>query len=389
MLRKAPSRMPSSDVAELLRADGAAGDDRGVHDADVGGLELGGHVGLLGAGHEAVEHLEGRVHLALLRVVGDGLGGELQGLLLGRFEGGGDARLLGGGGLVVVLRRADDVLGLGADLGAGVLDLVPDLHHLGVLVEVALEELRLLALEVGELDPEVLHEAAAHDLGQLLGVGGARHLAPEGLFLQALGLPLVEGGAELLEALVEEGAALLDVDEALLALERLEAAVGVLGLLPLLVDLPAQPLPRLGGGLEAQVQALLDVEVGEGVRGGGGEVGAAGADADVDEAAVADGLDGGAAEEGADGPFHLRALPGRLGEDGVDLGLLPRPAVLRVAQEVEVLDDAPGEAAALEQLVLRLVVVVDAGSRPCSSVTPWKLRTLGFCFSMRSWAVPS
>ena len=143
-------------------------------------------------------------------------------------------------------------------------------------------------------------------------------------------------------------------------LSVLEAAVGVLGLLPLLLDLRAQPLPRLGGGLEAQVQALLDVELGEGVRGGGGEVRAAGADADVDEAAVADGLDGGAAEEAADGPFDLRALPGRLGEDGVDLGLVPRPAVLGVVQEVEVLDDAPGEAAALQQLVLRLVVVVDA-----------------------------
>ena len=283
------------DVAELPGPDGAAGDDRRVHDADVGGLELGGDVGLLGAGHEAVEHLLGRVHLALLRVVGDGPRGELQGLLLGRLEGGGDARLLGGRGLVVVLGRADDALGLAADLRARLLDLVADLHHLGVLVEVALEELGLLALEVGELDAEALDEAAAHDLGQLLGVGGARHLAPERLLLQPLGLPLVEGGAELLEALVEEGAALLDVDEALLALERLEAVVGLLDLLPLLVDLPAQPLPRLGGGLGAQVEALLDVELGEGVRGGGGELGAAGADADVDEAAVADGLDGGAA----------------------------------------------------------------------------------------------
>ena len=154
----------------LPRADGPARHHGGVDDADVAGLELGGHVGLLGARHEAVEHLEGGVHLALLRVVGDGAGGELQGLLLGRFEGGGDARLLGGGGLVVVLRRADDALGLAAELGAGVLDLVLDLHHLGVLVEVALEELGLLALEVGDLDPQVLHDGAPHDLGQLLGV---------------------------------------------------------------------------------------------------------------------------------------------------------------------------------------------------------------------------
>ena len=164
----------------------------------------------------------------MLRVVGDGAAAEVERLLLGGLEGGGDARLLGGGGLVVVLRGADDVLGLGADLGAGLRDLVADLHHLGVLVEVALEELRLLALEVGELDAEVLDEAAAHDLGELLGVGGARHLAPEGLLLEPLGLPLVEGGAELLEALVEEGAALLDVDEALLLLERLELAVELL-----------------------------------------------------------------------------------------------------------------------------------------------------------------
>ena len=101
------------------------------------------------------------------------------------------------------------------------------------------------------------------------------------------------------------------------------------------------------------------------------------------------GCDGGAAEEAADGPFHLRALPGRLGEDGLDLGLLPRPAVLGVVQQVEVLDDAPGEAAALQQLVLRLVVVVDAAAGLSPRVTPWKLRTLGFCFSMRSWAVAS
>ena len=40
----------------------------------------------------------------------------------------------------------------------------------------------------------------------------------------------------------------------------------------------------------------------------------------------------------------------------------PRPAVLGVVQQVEVLDDPPGEAAALQQLVLRLVVVVDAGA---------------------------
>ena len=58
-----------------------------------------------------------------------------------------------------------------------------------------------------------------------------------------------------------------------MALEVLEAAVGLLGFLPLLLDLGAQPLPRLGRGLEAQVQALLDVELGEGVRCGGGELG--------------------------------------------------------------------------------------------------------------------
>jgi hypothetical protein len=121
---------------------------------------------------------------------------------------------------------------------------------------------------------------------------------------------LVEGGAELLEALVEEGAALLDVDEALLALEGLEAAVGLLRLLALLLDLHAQPLPRLGGGLEAQVEALLDVELGEGVGGGGGELGAAGGDGDVDEAAVADGADGGAARRRRSRPPSPGSGPG-------------------------------------------------------------------------------
>ena len=266
------------DVAELLRADGVLGHDRGVHDADVGGLELGGDVRLLGARHEVVEHRAGGVHLLLARVVGDGAAAEVEGFLLGGLEGGEDARFLRGGGLVVVLRGADDVLGLGADLGAGLRDLVADLQHLGVLVEVALEELRLLALEVGELDAEVLDEAAAHDLGQLLGVGGAQHLAVEGLFLEPLGLPLVEGGAELLEALVEEEAALLDVDEALLLLLPLELAVELLHLAALLVDLGAEPVAGLGGGLEAQVEALRDVEVGEGVRGGGRELGAAARD---------------------------------------------------------------------------------------------------------------
>ena len=194
--------------------------------------------------------------------------------------------------------------------------------------------------------------------GSSSGLAGARHLAPEGLFLEPLGLPLVEGGAELREALVEEGAALLDVDEALLLLERLELAVELLGLEALLVDLAAEPVAGLGGGLEAQVEALGDVEVGEGVRGGGGELGAAARDGDGHEAAVADGADAEPSQEGVDHLLHLAALALGLGEDGVDLGLVARAAVLGVAQEAQLVHHAPGEAAALEQLVLRLVVVV-------------------------------
>jgi hypothetical protein len=192
------------------------------------------------------------------------------------------------------------------------------------------------------VDAEILHDAAPHHLGKLLGVGGARHLAPQRLFLQPLGLPLVEGSAQLLEALVQERSALLDVDEALLALELLELAIGVLDPLPRLLDLPAQPLPRLGRGLGAQVEALPDVELGEGVGGGGGEFGPHGGDADLDEAAVADGTDGDAAQEGVDRRLHRRVPSRGLGEDGLDLLPLPRPLVLGVVQGVEPLDEELG-----------------------------------------------
>jgi hypothetical protein len=88
-------------------------------------------------------------------------------------------------------------------------------------------------------------------------------------------------------------------------------------------------------------------------------VGAAGADADVDKAAVADGLDGEVAEEAVDRVLHRLVLAGRLGEDGLDHLLLAWPAVLGVVQQVELGDGSPGEAAALQELVLGLVVVVD------------------------------
>ena len=143
-----------------------------------------------------------------------------------------------------------------------------------------------------------------------------------------------------------------------LCLSAWSCVIELLGLDALLVDLGAEPVAGLGRRLGAQVQALHDVEVGEGVRGGGRELGAAARDGHGHQAAVADGADAEPPKEGVDHRLHLTALARGLGEDGLDLGLVPRPSVLGVVQQVELVHHAPGEAAALKQLVLRLVVVV-------------------------------
>ena len=271
---------------------GLFGDGGGVDDADVRALELGGDVRLLGARHEVVEDGLGGVDLLLARVVGDGAAAEVERLLLGGLEGGVDARLLGGGGLVVVLRGADDVLGLGADLGAGLRDLVADLHA-----------------------PRGAGRGSARGAAP----AGARGWRARSCRFWTTPLRMTSGSSSGLAALAiwrqrasfwsrSVFRSLRAVPSSLrrwsrrvrrssmltrpsCLLERLELAVELLDLAALLVDLGAEPVAGLGGGLEAQVEALRDVEVGEGVRGGGGELGAAARDGDGDEAAVADRAD--------------------------------------------------------------------------------------------------
>ena len=130
-----------------------------------------------------------------------------------------------------------------------------------MLVEVGLEELGLAPLEVRQVQEAGLDQGASHDLGKVLGTGGLLHLLEARLLLEALGLEARQGRAELRELLVEEGPSLLDVDDPLLLADLLEGHLGGLDLLALVVDLASEPLPRLGRGLVAQLQGLLDVEL--------------------------------------------------------------------------------------------------------------------------------
>ncbi len=364
----APRRRPRSAPSRTSRTrrgrTGSLGHGGRVDDADVRGLQLGGDVRLLRAGEQAVEHLARRVDLALLRVVADALAAEVEGLVLGRLERGGDARLLRRRRLVVVLGGAHDALGLGADLLARLVDLVADLEDLGVALDVLLEELRLLALEARQLDAQRLDEAAAHDLGQLLGVRRAGHLPPERLLLQPLRLQLVERGAELLELLVEQRAALLDVDDVGALLEPLQAALELLDLLPLLVDLRAEPLARLGRTCACAGRGSAGCRAWRArswpwPRARGWPL----VTDTVTSRLLRIGPHAQAREERRRSPFSMSRLCARRLARGsrAPASGVRGPPYSGLGQQVQLLDDVVRERAALQQLVLRLVVVVAAG----------------------------
>jgi hypothetical protein len=114
-----------------------------------------------------------------------------------------------------------------------------------MLVEVFLEELRLLGLEIGQLDAQPFHDRVLHLARQVLGVVARAHLPIERFLLQAARPCFRERRAELVQLLGQQRPALLDVDDPLALLELLQLLRALLDLFPLLLDLSTEPFASL------------------------------------------------------------------------------------------------------------------------------------------------
>ena len=227
-----------------------------------------------------------------------------------------------------------------------------------MLVEVFLEELRLLGLEIGQLYSQPLHDRVFHHARQVLGVVARAHLPIQRFLLQAARPRFRKRHAQLVQLLGQQGSALLDVDDPLALLELLQLLRPVLDLLPLLLDLTAEPFAGLRRGLVLELEGLLDVELRQLVRDVHREVGTERLAADAHDARALGRIDAQTAEHPVDGSLHHRRATGRGGQGRLHLSGIAGTAELGILEKIQALDDAAPQRTALQQAVLRLVIVI-------------------------------
>ena len=252
--------MPIADVPlRSAAAPGLAGHHGRVDDADVRRLQLLGDVRLLVAREQAVQHLQGRVQLALARVV----------LAAARARArspppwpasraSATARLLRGRGLVVVLRRADDALRLGPRASRPrLLDLVSILMTSGCCSRYCSSSWACLRSRLAELDAQLWTMGLRMTSGSSSGLrrrASGRTAPPSRRRSVLRSLSAVPSSLSFWSSSVRRSSMLTMPSR---SLSFPASGSALLDLLALLVDLRAQPLrpPRTRSGSGTRASA--------------------------------------------------------------------------------------------------------------------------------------
>ena len=368
---EADSEQQPGDDAELVGAH-LVRDERGLRrlglldDPDVGRLQLGLQAGLLRLGEEIRVELTVRVDLALEHGQVDRLAVRRLRLALHGLEARREAGFLRERRPVLALGRPRDVADLGAELVLRRLDLRADPDHVRVPIAERLGEPCLLLLEGGELDLQRLHRLARQHEAEALQLGRRRvqHLVVERLLGDPIRPGLEHGAVQGLELLLDEPLLLLLVHEPLALAVLLEALLRLLHLRLLLLQPVRQPAGGLGRRGEAQLESLLDVELGQAVDGIRRDARVVGAEVEVHEPRARDGLDLHSRTEGRGGG-RQGYLAGIGIRDTAEAALQPLPRAhhrtggqLRRLLQSEPFDGPFRQGPAAQELVLRLQIVV-------------------------------
>ncbi len=205
------------------------------------------------------------------------------------------------------------------------------------------------------------HQREALDLAR----AHRRDLVVERLLGDPIGASIEQRAVQRPELLRDELLARLLPDEPFLLAVLLERTLGRVDLRLLLLQSVREPAGRLGRRREAKLERLLDVELGERVHGARRHLRVVGAEVQVHEPRAGHRLhlDAGAERRGGGRQRHAARVDDggrRLSEEPLQAlpGIHHRPGrELRMRLQIQPLDRALGERAALQELVLSLVVV--------------------------------
>ena len=205
-------------------------------------------------------------------------------------------------------------------LRLGALDLAAHLDHFGVTIAVALRQRRLLALQIRDVGLQLLDVFVGDDgrIGlERAGPFSGSQLVVERFLVDPLGLGLRERGVQVGQPLHHDvRGAVGHRHRAVLLLERLERRLAHLEGLALLGQAIAEEVGGVLRRVEPELHVLLDVRLGHGVGGRGGELRIGRGVADFDDAAVLDRHNRQPAEKLIDAPRLLLGFVGRLGAGG-------------------------------------------------------------------------
>ncbi len=263
---------------------------RGIDHRDVVLPRTRGHPDLLHALEEPVVELVVGLHLALENLVLHPALVEREHLIFLGIDGRAQRLLL----LAEVVVAGEDALEhpllLLLDALPELVDAVLELDHRRVVGLELRRELRVLGARLHALLPQLGDERVVGDGVERLALARADGVALDA-HREALGLNLGELLIELLELLLADLDALLQVRHVVAAREVLKRLVRALELGLHARELGLEELTRLLARLVAALEVRLDVLVDQGVGGPFGEVRVEGAEGDVHELRVAHGLD--------------------------------------------------------------------------------------------------
>ena len=285
--------------------------------------------------------------------------------------------------LVLGLHRLDDLVDLAVEFGLLGLNGSADLHHLRMPIAVLVRELGFLPLQVADLALQLLDVIVRHHRRHRLDCRRALHgldLVVFRFLLDAGHLRLRGRAVQVGETLHHDVLAVFNRNRIVLLLVPLERRLALLHLLALIGQAIAQPVGRDFRGREPILGVLLDVGLRVRVGHVGRQHGIGRGEANLDQPAVADRRDrqrpqhlvdvrreriGGLGGPGDGGRLlrrteHLPLDPGTRVPDHP--GQADRPddvrARRRTLRQVHDVDRAARKAAALQDPVLGLVVVV-------------------------------
>ena len=204
-------------------------------------------------------HLPVALGLPLQHGVVDALAVQVGRLHLLAFEIDDELLLLGQCGLVVRLDARNGLVDLRVELALRVANLAVDALDVGMLVAVPLFEPHLVTLQLADARLELLDEGVRRDGGEAFAILGGEHLVVEGFLLDARHPRARRGVVHLVQPRHDDVLAILERQRVLVLAVLGQHPLARLHDVLLLGDFFRQPLQRLVGVRQPELEVLVDV----------------------------------------------------------------------------------------------------------------------------------